>query len=209
MRLTRSIPQLLLAAACLTSGLAPALLQDDSPKDQGTLTPPVGEQGYPWNKKSAERNEKLMKQLIGAWELRQIHSPTLNTTLRKETGVLLFTRDYASFELHIGWGDPLGGLADWQFQSGTHKVTLDAQSNLQLTLLVGAAFDDGGVLVFAEPGTTRGYRIEIHKPRLVLTRIDNGDRFEFVRMENPSLDKEADIYGRPPLEEADKADESE
>ena len=187
MRLTHSIPQLLLALSLV---FAPNLIQKDEPQA------PVGEQGYPWNKMGTKRNEELIEKLEGAWELSRVIAPELNATQRDEIGVLLFTRDYASFEMHIGWNDPLGGLADWQFQSGTHKVTLDAQSVLQLTSMIGSAFNDQGDLEFTPAGTTRAYRIELHARRLVLTRVDTNDRFEFRRLANPSLDKEKDLYGR-------------
>lgn len=188
MRLAHSLPQLLLAAAL---GFTPSLIQDDKPP-----TPSAGEQGYPWNKMGSKRNEELMKKLVGGWELTRVTAAGLNTNLRDDTGVLLITEDYASFEMHIGWNDPLGGLKDWQFQSGTHKVQLDAQSNLYLTSLIGAAFNVENDLEFTAAGVARGYRVQVNAPRLVLTRVDSGDRFEFKRMPNPSLDADKDIYGR-------------
>lgn len=188
MRLAHTLPQLLLAAAL---GLAPNLIQDGKPEK-----PQVGEQGYPWNKMGSKRNEELMKQLLGGWELTRVTAKGLDTNLRDDTGILLITEDYASFEMHIGWNDPLGGLKDWQFQSGTHSVQLDAQSNLYLTSLIGAAFNFENDLEFTAAGVSRGYRVQVDSPKLVLTRVDSSDRFEFKRMPNPSLDKEMDIYGR-------------
>ncbi len=202
MRLSQSIPPLLIAAAL---GLVPGLFASFA-QDEPKPVPP-GEQGYPWNKISKKQNEELLDKLVGPWKLTRIISKDLNATLREETGVLLFTRDYASFELHIGWNDPLGGLADWQFQSGTHRVVLDAQSVLQLVSVIGSAFDEDGELAFEAPGKVRAFRVEVASPRLVLTRVDTGDRFEFRRMPSPSLDGKKDVYGRPKPEPEEEENE--
>ena len=174
----------------LSLALVPALSQgvntDDDP----------GTQGYPWNNISKGQGEKMLEELEGAWRLIKVTSPELNTTLRGDTGVALFTKDYMSFEMHLGWHDPLGGLADWQFQSGTHRITIDGQKLLHLELQIGAAFDIEGEIQFEVPGSRRSFRVELLGPSLVLTRTDTNDRFEFKRMHNPSLDKKRDIYGR-------------
>lgn len=188
MRLAHILPQVFLAAA-LTLG--PNLVQDDKPK-----LPPVGEQGYPWNKVGDERSEAIFKQLIGCWNLKSATVRDLGGNSRDESGVMLITHDYASFEMHMGWNDEIGGLSDWQFQSGTHRVQLDAQSNLHLTAIIGSAFNEEGDLVFLPAGVTHGYRVQVDKSKLVLTRLDSAARFEFARMPSPSTDEKKDFYGR-------------
>ena len=73
-------------------------------------TAPQGERGYPWDRLDKSKNELLLKQMEGAWRLLRIRSEDLDVDRRSETGVLLVTPDYLSFELHVGWSDPVG----WQ-----------------------------------------------------------------------------------------------
>ena len=197
MRIHAKPTSLLLA---LTLALVPTLSQDSQTDDK------AGTQGYPWNNISKDQGEKMLEELEGAWRLIKVTSTELNTTLRGDTGVALFTKDYMSFEMHLGWHDPLGGLADWQFQSGTHRISVDGQKILHLDLQIGAAFDIEGEIQFEVPGSRRSFRVEILGPSLILTRTDTADRFEFKRMDNPHLDKKRDIYGRviPDKEESEK-----
>ena len=190
MRLKTLIPQLLLASAI---GILPTTL----PQEEDPPAPPPGERGYPWDRIGDKRNPEILEKLLGAWQLTHVSAKDLTNSRRQETGVLLITPDYATFELHIAWSDPLGGFADWQFQSGTHKLELDAQSHLQLTSVIGSAFNESGELEFEPAGQVRSFQVSVTPPSLVLTRLDTGDRFEFTRMSNPSLDAEKDIFGRP------------
>ena len=173
--------------------LAPAALQE--PEDD-PAPPPAGERGYPWDRIGNKRNPEILEKLLGAWQLTKITAKDLTQARRQETGVLLITPDYASFEVHIAWNDPVGGFSDWQFQSGTHRFELDAHSHMQLTSVIGSAFNEDGQLEFEPTGAVRSYRVNVNPPSLVLTRLDTGDRFEFSRMANPSTDIDRDIFGR-------------
>lgn len=190
MRKSPLLIQLLFAVPVL---FVPGALQE--PQDE-PAPPPSGERGYPWDRIGNKRNPEILEKLLGAWELTHITARDLSRSRRQETGVLLITPDYASFEMHIAWNDPVGGFSDWQFQSGTHRFKLDAHSHMQLTSVIGSAFNEDGQLEFEPTGSVRSFRVNVNPPSLVLTRLDTGDRFEFKRMSNPSTDIERDIFGR-------------
>lgn len=146
--------------------------------------------------KKEEPRVVSIQELIGAWRLTEYESLNMKRESRREVGYLLIAEDFLSFECHIGWLTDNGARESATFFSGTHSYKLRGDGVLELTSLIGATVDPGGLTPIFEPvGRRREYRVKFNSTRLVLERDKNPQSFTFERLASPGLNG-LDFYGR-------------
>lgn len=181
---------LMLILATLTLGLA--------------LTPRAQDSGQPESSGKGARDARAsqLASMQGAWRLKKLESPTLQSDLRQEVAYCLIVEDFLSIELHLGWTDPNGANVERKdFQSGTHRFELDARGRMVTSTLIGAFVSREEKLEFEQPGKARTYQVSVTGPAMTWKRED-GTRFEFERL------SEGKPHGGTPRRAADGAQDA-
>ncbi len=163
----------LLAGAALASSLAFGLRPGALPQDEELPA-----------KSAAERPalDPRLAELQGAWELERVESPAARNPAFRQSGMLLIVDGFLSIELHLGMVETVRErLFEAYFQSGVHRVQIDAFGQLALEGVVGAEVDEQGFLAFEPPGERRLYRYQLEGERLILTNLQRQARLYFKR----------------------------
>lgn len=136
-----------------------------------------------------------LAKLAGAWELARVDSPGTRDLSFRHSGMMLLTGGFLSIELHLGMIEVSRTRSfETYFQSGVHRVEIDAFDQLVLVSVLGAEVDERGELRFEEPGQRRLYRYELIGDELVLTNLQRQARLTFRRVLHDPPQR--DIYGR-------------
>lgn len=170
-----------LSVVCLSLSMRPAL--QGEPNTKPTL--PAG---------SKAAIQALVDEMQGTWRLMKLDSPTLDKQRRQETGFMLISGNYFSFEMHMSWTSLNNQGEKRSFISGTHRFEIDERSRLTANSVIGSAIDDDGRVLFEQPGHARQYDVTCAGTTLKLKR-DDGTTLEFERLSDSKMTR--DIYGRP------------
>jgi hypothetical protein len=136
----------------------------------------------------------LMSEMQGVWKLKEFESPTLERVNRLQTGYLLLSGSYFSFEMHMSWPSPDTRIVTLTSTTGTHKFEMDEIGRMTARVVIGTDIDNMGVVHWAEPGRVRKFDITCVSDVLKMKRED-GAEFVFDRMVDTKTPR--DIYGRP------------
>lgn len=167
------IRSFVLSSLALASGVTVGLRTAAPAQDTERPTRPA--------KQAASLDPRLV-QLQGAWELERVESPAARNPAFRHSGMMLLADGFLSIELHLGMVETVRErLSESYFQSGVHRVEVDAFGQLVLEGVVGAEVDEQGLLAFEPPGERRLYRYELDGERLVLTNLQRQARLYFKR----------------------------
>lgn len=136
----------------------------------------------------------LMTDMQGAWKLKSFEAPALDRERRLQTGFLLVSGGYFSFEMHMSWPSPDNRIVTLTSTTGTHRFEMDEIGRMTARSVIGTNVDDVGVVHWEEPGRVRKFDITCAGDILKMKRED-GAEFEFQRMLDTKQPR--DIYGRP------------
>lgn len=157
------------------------------PQDNGEPVPPP----FPGSRAGMKL---LQSEMQGAWKLKDFDAPRFERERRLQTGYMLISGSYFSFEMHMSWPSPDNRITTLTSFSGTHRFEMDEVGRMTARSVIGTDIDNMGVVHWAEPGRVRKFDITCGSDILKMKRDDDAV-FEFERVIDNKQPR--DIFGRP------------